>query len=71
MVRGEIMHVSSLNKPAPCCLNTCNERLLIDLNRIPLSLVNWSSKAWVRTSGLQDDEHAFHTHNRQGRKGGD
>ena len=44
MVRGEIMHVSSLNRPAPCCLNTCNEVLLTDLNRIPLSLVNWSSK---------------------------
>ena len=44
MVRGEITHVSSLNKPTPCCLNTCNQILLIDLNRILLSLVNWSSK---------------------------
>ena len=44
MVRGEITHVSSLNKPIPCCLNTYNQILLIDLNRIPLSLVNWSSK---------------------------
>ena len=44
MVRGEITHVSSLNKPAPCCFNTCNQRLLIDLNKILLSLINWSSK---------------------------
>ena len=44
MVRGEITCVSSLNKPTPCCLNTCNQILPIDLNRIPLSLVNWSSK---------------------------
>ena len=44
MVRGEITCVSSLKKPTPCCLNTCNQRLLIDLNRILLSLVNWSSK---------------------------
>ena len=44
MVRGEITCVSSLNKPVPCCLNTCNQILLIDLNRILLSLVNWSSK---------------------------
>ena len=42
MVRGEITHVSSLNKP--CCLNTCNQIQLIDVNRIPLSLVKWSSK---------------------------
>ena len=44
MVRGEITHVSSLNKPTPCCLNTCNQILLIDWNRILLSLANWSSK---------------------------
>ena len=44
MVRGEIMHVNALNKPNPCCLNTCNQILLIDLNRILLRLVNWSSK---------------------------
>ena len=44
MVRGEITCVISLNKPTPCCLNTCNQRLLIDLNRIPLSLVNLSSR---------------------------
>ena len=37
------MSAHSIN-PAPCCLNTCDQRLLIDLNRIPLSLVNWSSK---------------------------
>ena len=44
MVRSETTHVSSLNKPGPCCLYTCNQILLIDLTRIPLSLVNWSSK---------------------------
>ena len=27
-------------------------------------------QAWVQTSGLQDEEHSFHTQNRQGRKGG-
>ena len=27
-------------------------------------------QAWVQTSGLQDQEHSFHTHNRQGRRGG-
>ena len=27
-------------------------------------------QAWVQTSGLQDQEHAFHTHNRKGRRGG-
>ena len=25
-------------------------------------------QAWVQTSGLQDEEHSFHTQNRQGRK---
>ena len=27
-------------------------------------------QAWVQTSGPQDQEHSFHTHNRQGRRGG-